>query len=152
MPARSWDWASISATLRPVLLSTGRRRFGLPLPDLEDAFQTVVTEILTRQPVHPVPRAYITKAFYFACCDRLRQKRSESPLLGRGTDRVRALDAACDVATGLSRIGPRCREIICRWAIEGRTLAETADATGLSRATVWKRVNRCLRRLRACLS
>lgn len=152
LPAQAWDWAGITATLRPRLLSIGRRRFGLPIQDLEDTFQTVVTEILTRQPTHPVPRAYVTKAFYFACCDKLQQKRANAPLLDPGADRVHELDAACDVATGLSRIGPRCREIICRWALEGRTMNETADATGLSRATVWKRVNRCLRRLRACLT
>ena len=38
------------------------------------------------------------------------------------------------------------------YCVEDMTLAQTADRSGYSPKTVWKRIQECLKRMRACLA
>lgn len=157
-PAGEWEWEELAERLFPRLIEAGHRRFRLPITDLEDALQEVAARIVTSRPRARVPAAYFTTAFQRACLrivfERTR-RRGEDPdedgVAGpprTSYDPRPRLDAQCDVTWLLFALTPRCREFVRAWALEGRTLPETADATGTSKVTVWKRVNNCLGRLK----
>ena len=56
------------------------------------------------------------------------------------------------VTSAYRQVDPKCREVIKSYCVEDMTLAETADRSGYSPKTVWKRIQECLKKMRACLS
>lgn len=150
IPSSEWDWSALMESLWPSLVSSGQRRFGLSREDCEDAIQQVAQEIVQRRPRARTPEAYLRNAFYRHCCDVARARGRIVPLESVGDLRHEpqaGLDAGCDVTSALGRVSPRCRELITAYALEGRTLPETADRVGTSKVTIWKRIHKCLGKL-----
>jgi len=154
----AWDWEELDATLRPRLIALGIRRFRLRREECEDAVQSVFLNVLGQDARIRDPIAYIKVSFLNACKNLLlsRKRRggdepdSDLPdpesaaLAGR-------IEAACAVSGAFRRIEPRCRDLIRTYYLEDRPLSETAIRSGYSEKTVWKRINRCLEKMRKCL-
>ncbi|HKC25615.1 MAG TPA: sigma-70 family RNA polymerase sigma factor [Thermoanaerobaculia bacterium] len=154
-----WDWEALDAALRPRLISLGIRRFRLRREESEDAVQSVFTNVLGQDARVRDPVAYIKASFLNACRNILLGKKRLSgdepdcdlpdPVSGALAGRI---EAACAVSGAFRRIEPRCRDLIRSYFLEDRPLAETAVQNGYSQKTVWKRINRCLEKMRQCLS
>ncbi len=146
-----WDWDRLVVEFFPRLVAAGHRRFRLSREDCEDALQRVAQEIVARRPRARVPEAFLTTAFYRRCL-KIAQARRLIEMPPLETDRVddpRArLAAQTDISMALARVGPRCRHVLSVYALEGRTLPETAEAIRLSPKSMWRRVQRCLGRMK----
>ena len=152
-----WDWEALDAALRPRLVAFGMRRFRLGREECEDALQSVFVSVLAQDGRIRDPIAYIKVAYLNACRNILTSR-------GRGSSAVEddlpdaqagvlatRIEAACTVAGAFRQIEPRCRELIRAYYIDDLPLAETAEKSGYSHKTVWKRINRCLEKMRECL-
>ncbi len=150
IPSNEWDWSQLMENLWPALLSSGQRKFGLSREDCEDAIQQVAQEIIQRRPRARMPEAYLRNAYYRHCCDVARARGRFVALESVSEFRHEPggrMEAECDVTNALGRVSPRCRELITAYALEGRTLPETADWVGSSKVTIWKRIHKCLGKL-----
>jgi RNA polymerase sigma factor (sigma-70 family) len=153
-----WDWEALDAALRPRLIALGIRRFRLRREECEDAVQSVFMNVLGQDARVRDPAAYIKASFLNACRNILVGRKRVSgdapdcdlpdPASGALAGRI---EAACAVSGAFRRIEPRCRDLIRAYFLEDRPLAETAVRSGYSQKTVWKRINRCLEKLRQCL-
>jgi RNA polymerase sigma factor (sigma-70 family) len=153
-----WDWEELDATLRPRLIALGMRRYRLRREECEDAVQSVFMNVLGQDARIRDPIAYIKASFLNACKNLLVSRRKaagdqpdseladpeSAALAGR-------IEAACAVSGAFRRIEPRCRDLIRTYFLDDLPLAETAQRSGYSAKTVWKRINRCLEKMRQCL-
>jgi RNA polymerase sigma factor (sigma-70 family) len=161
-PARpDWDWEELNAKFRPRLIAAGVIRFGLAQDDCEDAAQTVFLKVLAMNPRVRDPKAYLRAAFLNQCTNlietRTRRRGRESEL----TDHLAATFAdpvaarvktVSAVTSAYRQVDPKCQKVIACYCVEDMTLAETAEKSGYSPKTVWKRIQECLKRMRACLA
>jgi RNA polymerase sigma factor (sigma-70 family) len=151
----SWDWDALDAAIRPRLVAFGMRRFRLRREECEDALQGVFVNVLAQEGRVRDPIAYIKVAFLNACRSLLASRGRVETEFGEDVADASVLatriEAACAVAGAFRQIEPRCRELIRAYYIEDLPLAETADRNGYSHKTVWKRINRCLEKMRLCL-
>lgn len=161
-PARPvWNWEELNAKFRPRLIAAGVIRFGLAQDDCEDAAQTVFLKVLAMNPRVRDPKAYLRAAFLNQCQNiieaRGRQRVRESALTEQlaatladpAAERVKSVSA---VTSAYRQVDPKCRQVIACYCVEDMTLAETAEKSGYSSKTVWKRIQECLKRMRACLA
>ena len=152
-----WDWDKLDSVLRPRLLALGTRRFGLNREECEDALQGVFMNVLAQDGRIRDPIAYIKVSFLNACRNLLvsRRRPSVTPDDDLADENAGGLasqiEAACTVAGAFRQIEPRCRDLIRAYYIEDLPLAETAEKSGYSPKTVWKRISRCIEKLRSCL-
>jgi RNA polymerase sigma factor (sigma-70 family) len=157
-PATSgWDWEALDRALRPRLIALGMNRFHLRREECEDAVQHAFMNVLGQEARVRDPVAYIKVSFLNACRNLL-----VSPVRARRADLdgdledaatlAEGIEAACTVRGAFRRIEPRCRELIRGYYLEDRPLAETAEMSGYSKKTVWKRVQKCLEKMRRCLT
>jgi DNA-directed RNA polymerase specialized sigma24 family protein len=122
-PARPvWNWEELNAKFRPRLIAAGVIRFGLTQDDCEDAAQTVFLKVLAMNPRVRDPKAYLRAAFLNQCSNLIEARERRRGHESELTDQFAA------------------------------TLAETAERSGYSSKTVWKRIQERLKRMRACLS
>jgi RNA polymerase sigma factor (sigma-70 family) len=155
-----WDWEDLNASFRPRLIAAGVIRFGLTQDECEDAAQTVFLKVLAMNPRVRDPKAYLRAAFLNQCTNvieaRNRRRTRESEITDDlaatmpdpAAERVQAVSA---VTSAYRRVDPRCQQVITSYCVEDLTLAETAERSGFSPKTVWKRIQECLKRMRACL-
>jgi RNA polymerase sigma factor (sigma-70 family) len=152
-----WDWEALDAALRPRLIALGMRKFQLGREECEDAVQTVFVNVLAQDGRIRDPIAYIKVAFLNACRNVLvaRRRTTAAPDEDVPDNTSGALagqiEAACAVAGAFRPIEARCRDLIRAYYIEDLPLSETAEKNGYSQKTVWKRINRCLEKMRSCL-
>jgi len=162
LPARPvWNWEELNARFRPRLIAAGVIRFGLTQDDCEDAAQTVFLKVLAMNPRVRDPKAYLRAAFLNQCNNiiesRARRRGHESELTDHlaatladpAAARVQTVSA---VTSAFRQVDSKCREVIKCYCVEDLTLAETAEKSGYSPKTVWKRIQECLKRMRACLA
>ena len=155
-----FDWEELNASFRPRLIAAGVIRFGLTQDECEDAAQTVFLKVLAMNPRVRDPKAYLRAAFLNQCTNliearnRRRGRESEitddlaETLADPAAERVKAVSA---VTSAYRQVDPRCQQVITSYCVDDRTLAETAERSGYSPKTVWKRIQECLKRMRACL-
>ena len=161
-PARPvWNWEELNAKFRPRLIAAGVIRFGLTQDDCEDAVQTVFLKVLAMNPRVRDPKAYLRAAFLNQCKNILEAHTRRSGRETGLTDQLAAIlpDPVAERARTVSavtgayrQVDPKCRQVIASYCVENMTLAETADRSGYSPKTVWKRIQECLKRMRACLA
>ena len=156
-----WNWEELNASFRPRLIVAGVIRFSLTQDDCEDAAQTVFLKVLAMNPRVRDPKAYLRAAFLNQCKNLIeaRERRSghesaltddlAETLADPAAERVRSVSA---VTGAYRQVDPKCRQVISCYCVEDRTLAETAEKSGYSPKTVWKRIQECLKRMRACLA
>ena len=151
----------LDASQRRRLLAYARSRFGIAAADAEDLLQDTLLELL-RQRVHVrSPEGFVFTVFRLCCSRYLAARRerrevfdpeiapSEAIPSPSGAEKM---DRRVTLRQALGRISSTCRRLLCAFYIEGRSLRETADTLSLAQSGVSKTINRCLRRLRACLN
>jgi len=152
-----WDWDALDGVLRPRLIAFGMRRFRLRREECEDALQSVFINVLAQEGRVRDPIAYIKASFLNACKNLLTSRgriaaapEDDLPDAAAGALATQ-IEAACTVAGAFRQIEPRCRDLIRAYYLDDLPLAETAERIGYSQKTVWKRINRCLEKMRDCL-
>ena len=161
-PARPvWNWEELNAKFRPRLIAAGVIRFGLTQDECEDAAQTVFLKVLAMNPRVRDPKAYLRAAFLNQCSNLIEARERRRGREIEMTDQLAATLAdpaaaraqtVSAVTSAYRQVDPKCREVIKAYCVEDMTLAETADRSGYSPKTVWKRIQECLKRMRACLA
>jgi len=156
-----WNWEELNARFRPRLIAAGVIRFGLTQDDCEDAAQTVFLKVLAMNPRVRDPKAYLRAAFLNQCNNIIEARACRSgresaltdhlaaTLADPAAERVRTVSA---VTSAYRQVDPKCQQVIKSYCVEDMTLAETAAKSGYSSKTVWKRIQECLKRMRACLA
>lgn len=136
-------------------------RLGLDESRASDLLQETLIEVLKTQ--SPIENAVAFGFHVFQTrCYKLLRTASSRPRLESLDDADRsevavagAPGAGLDrifIAQALARVTRRCRELLSLHYLEGRSLKETAAAQGLQTVSVSVLINRCLQKLRACLS
>ena len=153
--ARSLDWESLDGHLRHRLVHAATSRFGLTLEESEDVLQTVLVRVLRHNPRVHDPVAYVTRAFWYGCLNRLRAM-GRTPLFDELSDTSAAFapetgDAAAMVQHAFSRTDRLCRTLVKHYFLEEGTLATAAAAAGYTGKSIWRKVQRCLKAMRECL-
>jgi len=142
---------------RAKLLGYARARFGVCSDDAEDLLQDSLLELLKRRDQVRTPDAYLFTVFRTSCARFAASRPGPESLEAAGA--IAEKRSAPDVIHGrvllhqvLGEISSTCRRILCAFYVEGRSLRETAETLSVAETGVSKTINRCLRRLRACLS
>jgi len=167
LPAQ-WNWEELNSVYRPRLIAAGIVRFALTREECEDAAQTIFLKILTQNPRVRDPKAYLRAAFLHQA-----QNIAEAKAKSRGRDTELNPDGAyrnaiydpeererqaekirkvTAVTGAFKRVGEKCQKVIRCYCVDDCSLAETAEKTGFSSKTIWKRVQECLKRMRQCLA
>ena len=150
---------AVDAEFRERLVELARDKFRLDAETALDLLQeTAVILIGTQQEIHH-PRGFVYQVFHSRCCRcmegqiRSRRVREEAPPLPSTPPGATADGAAMGAALrqALSRVSPRCRELLRSHYWEGRTLSETAERMSTGKGSVSTLVSRCLARLRRIL-
>ncbi len=162
-----WNWEELNNVYRPRLIAAGIVRFGLTREECEDAAQNVFLKVIAQSPRVRDPRAYLRAAFLHQAQNlaearsRSRARTTELDPDGiyrsaiydpeereRQAEKIRKIAA---VTGAFRRIGDKCQKVIRTYCVDECSLAETAEKTGYSSKTIWKRVQECLKRMRQCL-
>jgi RNA polymerase sigma factor (sigma-70 family) len=146
---------------RSKLVAYARARFGLAPEDAEDLLQETALELLRQQTIVRSPLGFTFRVFHRRCCRFIRMRQADRQVFVPVENPV---ETACDAAAPetadrqltlrrvLETISSPCRRILLAYYLEGRSLKETAEAMPTPYPGVWNTINRCLRRLRACLA
>jgi RNA polymerase sigma factor (sigma-70 family) len=144
---------------RERLVEMAREKFRLDAETANDLLQeTAVILIGMQQEIHH-PRGFVYQVFHSRCCRgmegqiRNRRIRDEAPPVPSTFPGAVADGAALGAALrqALSRVSPKCRELLRCHYWEGRTLNETAVRMSTGKGSVSTLVSRCLDRLRRVL-
>ena len=160
-----WNWEELNSSYRPRLIAAGIVRFQLTREECEDAAQTVFLKILTQNPRVRDPKAYLRAAFLHQAQNvaemKLRRREREAALedwreigvdeFGNAERQAEKIRMVTAVTGAFRRVGDKCQKVIRSYCIDECTLNETAEKSGFSSKTVWKRVQECLKRMRVCL-
>jgi RNA polymerase sigma factor (sigma-70 family) len=144
---------------RQKLIGFACSRFGILPEDAEDLLQETALELLRQRHYVHSPRGYLFTVFKKRCVRLLRLRRLEGnwgPLpdgaacpssdpLGETRDRGIAIRQA------LCRISSACRRLLAAHYIEGKSLRETAAHMARAASGMGNTIDRCLKRLRACM-
>jgi RNA polymerase sigma factor (sigma-70 family) len=144
------------------LLAYARERFGIGPDDAQDLIQDTALELLRQQTFVESPQGFIFAVFRARCCRFLEGRRRGREVFApkvetedshggpsapdAGTERNLALREALQV------VSSSCRRLLAAYYVEGKTLVETARRLEMATTGVSKTFNRCLQRLRRCLS
>lgn len=154
----TWDWETLDLELRPRLVSLGIRRFRFTPEEAEDLVQDVYARLWERRPRVRNLKGYVATAFLHRCFDWLEsnsrkgrfEARLEAPWPADPNAGDRLL-VAVHVRGALRRMTPICRFLIHRYCVERARLADLANERSCSIPAVWKRLDRCIKRMRTCL-
>jgi RNA polymerase sigma factor (sigma-70 family) len=138
------------------LVNYAHTRFGIAAADAEDVLQEALFEIAGSETFVRSPRAYVFRVFHNHCAEFVERKisRREVPvptnlrLAAADTSGGVDLDSWLTVKQGLASLSVTCRTLLVAHYLEGRTLKDAAGEVNLSTKTVWKRLTRCLEKLR----
>ena len=151
------DWEQLDTRLRPRLLRTGVRRFGLTREEAEDLLQDTFESVFTKRPRVRNMEGYLVGAFFNRCVDRLAERTSrrsrEGPLDPNLPDAVtvRQIVDGVHVRSAFRLLTPGCQQLIHAYCVLRQSLAEAAADAGCTVPAVWKRLNQCMKRMRGCL-
>jgi RNA polymerase sigma factor (sigma-70 family) len=147
---------------RSRLVAYARARFGLDSETAEDLLQETAIELLRLRTLVRSPRGFVFTVFHARCCRYLRHIQAERRMFSDGKCTVtretggaadpEELDSRLLVQRALGEISASCRKLLHAYYVEGRSLRESAEAMALAYSGVWKTINRCLKKLRACLA
>jgi RNA polymerase sigma factor (sigma-70 family) len=130
----------------PLLRRIAVRKFGVPPGDAEALVHDVfVNCLLTARNIRGDLRAYLIAAICNACRNYWRTRRSEQRVFA--DDDTAAADVIADdlfdglalnlvVASTLAKLGPRCRELLRRYYLNGEETAAIAAAMNTTPANV----------------
>ena len=134
------------------------RKFGIPTDDAEALVHDVFIKLLvTPRQINRDLRQYLIAAICNACRNYWRSRKSEERVLAAATDEencgyqdlLAGLSTNMLVARTLARLGPRCREILKRYYLDGEASAVVADAMNTTKSNVNYLMHVCRKRARA---
>jgi RNA polymerase sigma factor (sigma-70 family) len=148
---------------RSRLVAYARARFGIDPDSAEDLLQETAIELLRLRTLVHSPRGFVFTVFHARCCRYLRNLRAERRMFSgdeftvaeeasAAGDECEFLDSRLLLQRAFGEISPSCRKLLHAYYVEGRSLRESGEAMALAYSGVWKTINRCLKRLRACLA
>ena len=152
---------AMDAAQRARLLSYARSRFGISAADAEDILQDTLLELLRRQAVVHSPEGFVFSVFRSRCGRHLAATQGRREVFREEdapdenvphAENNETIDRQVALRQAMGGISSVCRRILCAFYIEGRSLRETAQTLAVAPSGVTKTINRCLRRLRACLN
>lgn len=150
----------LDASHRGKLLAYARSRFGIGPEDAEDLLQDTLLELLLQRANVRSPEGFVFTLFRLCCSRHLAASRASrhvfipeagSPEPTPSASGTEATDRRVTLRQALGGISSTCRRLLCAFYVEGRSLRETAETLELAQSGVSKTINRCLRRLRACM-
>jgi RNA polymerase sigma factor (sigma-70 family) len=151
----------LDASQRRKLLGYARSRFGIGAEDAEDLLQDTLLQLLRQRDRVTAPEGFVFTVFRLGCSRYLAEcsatkgffvPESEAPEPAPHTSGPEGMERRITLRQALGGISSTCRRLLCAFYIEGRSLRDTADTLAVAQSGVSKTINRCLRRLRACLS
>lgn len=147
---------------RSRLVAYARARFRIDSDTAEDLLQETAIEMLRLRTVVRSPRGFVFTVFHARCCRYLRHTQAERRMFSAGECTIAEETTGADdreerdshllLQRALGEISPSCRKLLNAYYVEGRSLRESAETMALAYSGVWKTINRCLKKLRACLA
>ena len=147
---------------RSRLVAYAHARFGLDGDTAEDLLQETAIELLRLRTLVRSPRGFVFTVFHARCCRYLRHAQAERRMFSgsestvaegvSGATDCEEIDSRLLVQRALGEISASCRKLLNAYYMEGRSLRESAETMALAYSGVWKTINRCLKKLRACLA
>jgi RNA polymerase sigma factor (sigma-70 family) len=147
------------AELRERLVDLAGDKFHLDRETALDLLQETSVILIGTDLVIQNPRGFVYQVFHSRCCRAMEGEIRRRRILGEAPSppSTAPTDAADGAAMGaalrqaLTRVSPRCRELLRSHYWEGRTLTETAERLSAGKGSVSTLVSRCLARLRRIL-
>lgn len=147
---------------RSRLVAYAHARFGIDDDTAEDLLQETAIELLRLHTLVRSPRGFVFTIFHARCCRYLRHVQAERRMFSGGERAVaedvsgatdcEEIDSRLLLQRGLEEISDSCRKLLHAYYVEGCSLRESAETMALAYSGVWKTINRCLKKLRACLA
>ena len=142
---------------RNALLRIARSRYHIAKDRAEDLLQDLAVDLLRQRQYVRRPRAYLHAVFRVRCSRQWRPPElsgeipeelaaMESGIL------VAELDRRVSLRQALQLISAPCRKLLRARYIEGQSLRASAERMTLAYSGITKTINRCLKKLRACLA
>ena len=147
---------------RSRLIGYARVRFGIDRDNAEDLLQETALDLLRQRSLVRSPKGFVFTVFHARCSRFLRRNvadrqlftpsEPETPPSASGVPACETIDSRLALQEALEEISPGCRKLLFAYYFEGRSLREAADATARAYSGVWRTIDRCLKKLRQCLS
>jgi RNA polymerase sigma factor (sigma-70 family) len=141
------------------LLRYAGSRFGISAADAEDLIQETALGLLRQRGYVRNPDAFFFCSFRASCARHLAARQRVFERIRPASEEEVADATACEqierqvaLREALGGISTICRRLLAAYYVEGLTLTEAANGFTLTYAGVSQRINRCLKRLRACLN
>jgi RNA polymerase sigma factor (sigma-70 family) len=141
------------------LFAYAASRFGIGREDSEDLLQDTMLELLRSRTLVRSPEGFVFAVFRTRCARFLAKRaasRSRTVSADSACLSVEGVDSQVDsqvaLHEALKEVSSSCRQLLCAYYVEGRSLREAASALSLAYSSVSKTISRCLKRLRKCLS
>jgi RNA polymerase sigma factor (sigma-70 family) len=153
----------LDASQRRKLLGYARSRFGIGAEDAEDLLQDTLLQLLRQRDRVTAPDGFVFTIFrlgcsrYLAACNAAEAVFAPESESAESAPQTQAsgperMERRITLRQALGGISSTCRRLLCAFYIEGRSLRDTADTLSVAQSGVSKTINRCLRRLRECMS
>jgi RNA polymerase sigma factor (sigma-70 family) len=148
-------------TTKTRLFGYALNRFGIQQHDAEDLLQETALELLRQRIQVRKPAGFVFSVFHLRCCQfveirnarsRVMESAPRSAYAPRERGTPEKIENRATLRQAIRTISPPCRRILGAYYVEGLSLEETARAIALAYSGVWKTINRCLKRLRQCIS
>jgi RNA polymerase sigma factor (sigma-70 family) len=162
-PRAALEGVLLDREQRSRLVAYARARFGIDSDTAEDLLQETAIELLRLRTLVHSPRGFVFTVFHARCCRWVRNAQAERRMFSAGERDGSGPAATCEadpaeldarllVQQALEEISDSCRKLLHAYYVEGRSLRESAETMALAYSGVWKTINRCLKKLRACLA
>ena len=163
-PRSTWEVAEdvlVDPGTRSRLCAYARSRFGIEPQDAEDLLQETALELLHHESYVRQPAGYVFAVFRSRCVahvkELVRRRQAFAPGSSTTGEEIAGTeglsrDLLVALRQALGDLSSRCKQLLCAYYIEGRSLAEAAGRFAIEKGSVTRSLGRCIERLRKSLS
>jgi RNA polymerase sigma factor (sigma-70 family) len=163
-PRSTWEVAEdvlVDRSTRARLCAYARSRFGIGPEDAEDLLQETALELLHHESYVRRPDGYVFAVFRSRCVAyvRLLSRNRQAFVPGAAPEQEElpkpdnpSPDLVLALRQALGGLSSRCKQLLCAYYVEGRTLTEAAGRFAIEKGSVTRSISRCIQRLRRALS
>lgn len=136
-------------------------KFGIQKLEAEDIVQEMALDLLRQQGYVRNPKAFAFTVFRARCCRFVEARRRSRHVFADGDFRIEEkampvgaefFDQVIALRQALGAISPSCVRLLAAYYVEGVSFKEAARRLSLADSSVSKTINRCLKKLKRCLS